>query len=384
MSNSAVPVLATLSYDRLLQLARQRTFEASGGLLNDSSDAGVLTALLKAQSGAIADENAVLNSLVDVAVLKFLEALGIAISPGVQSRVFVTLILNQVSPVPVIIPKLKISRNGIPFFTGGSIEVAAGLGTIEIIAVAAVYGTAGNVSPGDWQILTPHPLVQSVISTVQAEGGEDPEDLATIPPQELIDRLAAGSLTRTSDFEREARKLLGDGSAALAIGKLGADKSTKELGAVHVFGLNPDGSELTADQIVALQLALDQGSPLATIHVSSMVVERLRAYFIVMLAPNADGAAVAATIWAETAAYIHPSSLPPGQAVYVNELVVLAGNVVGVDRVQSAMIGEFDGVAEPDNQSLSFAWSVPRVDVATVECVFGKTTTAYYFTRETS
>lgn len=375
------PTLATLSYDRLLQLARQRVFEASGGLLNDSSDAGALTAILKTQSAAISDQNAVLNSLVSAAVQGFFNSLGIGISPGNQARVFVTLVLNQVSSIPVIIPKIKISRNGIPFYTGGSIEVPAGQGTIDIIAVASVYGTAGNVSAGSWQILEPHPLVQAVVSNSDAAGGTDPESLETIPPQTLTDRLAAGSLTRISDFERELRALIGNGSTTLAIGKLGKDRSSKELGAVHVFGLNPDGSELTDAQIVGLQSELDSQSPLANVYVSSMIVSRLQTYYVVVIESNADGATVAGEIWSQTAAYIHPTSLPPGEAVYVNKLVVLAGKVAGVDRVQSAAIGELNGVEVPNNQSLPYRWSVPRVDACTVEVVFGSTSTKFTFVR---
>lgn len=380
MSNS--PILATQTFDRLLQLARQRTFEASGGVLNDTSEAGVLNALLRGQSAAIADQNSVLNSLVDVAVLRLLAVMGIGISPGTESRVWVTIVLVQPPSTDVTLTRFRFARSGIPFFLEEDvITIPVGVGTVRAVARSAVLGIAANVSPGLGVILEPQPLVQSVVFEEIIEPATNPESLSTIPPQTLIDRLAAGSLTRTTDFERRLRNLLGSGSVALAIGRLGADRQTQELGSVHLFGLNADGSELSTSALQSLQQALDEASPLAQIYVSSMQINRLQASCIVVLDPSADGVLVANTIWDAFREHVRPQKLPPGEAVYVNQLVVLAGQVAGVNRVQSVTMGEIDGALEPGNQLLPFKWSVPRLDRVTVTCIVGATATSYTFNR---
>ena len=376
------PLLATQTFDRLLQLARQRTFEASGGMLNDTSEAGVLNALLREQSAALTDQNSVLNSLVEVAVLQLLSSMGIAISPGSESRVWVTIVLVQPPSTEVTLNRFRIARSGVPFILEEDvITVPVGVGTVRTVARSTVFGIAANVSAGLGVILEPQPLVQSVVFEEIIEPATNPESLDTIPPQTLIDRLAAGSLTRTTDFERRLRDLLGNGSVALAIGKLASDRQTRELGSVHLFGLNANGSELSVVQIQSLQQAIDEASPLARIYVSSMQVEELQASAIVVLENNADGVIVSGLIWDALRDHVQPQKLPPGEAVYVNQLVVLAGKVSGVNRVQSVTLGELNGTLEPGNQLLPFKWSVPRLDKLTVTCIFGATATGYTFTR---
>jgi hypothetical protein len=376
---TAKPTLAVQTYDQLLKLARQRTFEASAGVLNDTSEAGVLSALLKEQSAAIAAQNEVLNSLVDVAVLTMLRSFGIEVSPGSGSLMLVTIVLNQIPSETVRIPRFKIARAGIPFMTVEYLDVPAGVSTVQMTASALVYGIASNVAPGLGVILEPQPLVQSVVFETLVQPGTDPQSLSAIPPQTFIDMLAAGSLTRAIDFEREMRALLGVGSVALAIGKLSADRQTTELGTVHVFGLNPDGTELSAAQIQTLQRSLTDGAPLAEIYVSTIQVVKTQASAIVVLESNAEGQLVANAIWASFKDYVQPHKLPSGEPVYVNQLVVLAGRVLGVDRVQSVSLGDIPGALEPGNHLLPNKWSAPRLEKLTVICVFGSNSTSYEF-----
>jgi hypothetical protein len=382
---SVPPVLANITYDNLLVLARQRTFEASQGRLNDTSEAGVLTAILRQQCQAIVDQNRLLNQVPEIATLMLLKSMGAGLSPGTQARVEVTIVLTEVLTTPATIQRFRIARSGISFTVAGNqdnqslILVPAGASSITVIAIANVFGVAGNVSPGVWQILEPQPLVQSVVSGEAAVNGSDPESLASIPSQVLADRLSAGSLTRKADFERELREVLGAGSTALAIGKLGPDRTTKQLGAVHVFGLNGDGSELTQPQIQAAQLQLNQGSPLADIYVSSIEIFELKASVILVLAAGADPQIVSRLVWDTLKSAISPTSLAPGEAVYVNAAVVAVGKIEGVERVQSVAIGEFLGVPQPTNQPLPYPWSAPRLDAITVRCVFGRNETIFTF-----
>ena len=385
MANIPIPRLANATYEQLLANARQKLFEVSGGRLNDTSEAGVLTALLKQQAAAIDAQNQILNSLPEIATLVLLRSIGIGLNPGTAARVSVTLVLNQVLTVETQIQPFRIARSGIVFQVVGNTDngafvvVPAGSATVEAIAVATVFGVAGNVSPGTWQILEQQTLVLSVVSGDAASGGKDPDSLATTTPEMLAEKLSAGSLTRTADFERYLRDLLGVGSVTLAIGKLGPDRSTKQLGAVHVFGLNSNGTELTKQQMQQLLLEIDKSSPLAAVYVSSMEIFKLRAFVIVVLAANANGQAVSLEIWQAMKEYVSPTNLKPGEAVYVNECVVLVGGIAGVDRVQSVAIGELEGVPQPTNQALPFPWSVPRLDSITVRCVFGRNETAFNY-----
>lgn len=375
------PVLATSTYDDLLKRARQRAFEASNGLLNDTSEASVLTALFKQQAQALIDQNNLLNTLPSLAVEYLLQAMGAGLSGGVPSLVRVTVVLNQISGSDVIIPRFKVSRSGIAFMIVDRLEVPAGTGTIQTLANALVIGTAGNVSPGQGLVLEPQPLVQSVIFEEIVLEGKEPESLATVGSTTLAERLSSGSLTRISDFEREVRSILGRGSVALAIGKLGADKQTREPGAMHLFGLNPDGTELSSTQIQNIQLTIEQFSPLATIYTSTMQVKKLQASAIVVLEQNADGVIVSNAIWEAFRDYVQPQKLAAGEPVYVNQLVVLAGKVEGINRVQSVSMGDIEGVLEPGNQLLPNKWTVPRLDRLVVQCVFGDNVNAYTYNR---
>lgn len=380
-----IPQLASITYDQLLALARQRTFELSGGRLNDTSEAGVLTALLRQQSAAIDDQNRLLNTLPELATLTLLRAMGIGISPGQQATVRVTLVLGEVLSAPTTITRFRISRSGISFSVVGTqnnlsvIDIPAGVSSVETIAVADVFGLAGNVSAGVWQIMTPVPYVSSVVSAEAALGGADPDSLAAATPDKLAEKLSAGSLTRTGDFERMLSELLGVGAVTLAIGKLGPDRTTKQLGAVHCFGLNADGSELTQQQKQQLQSDIDSRSPLASVYVSTIELFKMRASVIVVLASNSGGPTVSAAIWVAMRDCLKPTNLPPGTAVYVNECVVLVGNIPGVERVQSVSLGELTGVPQPTNQPLPYPWSAPRLDAITVRCVFGKNETVFNY-----
>lgn len=216
----------------------------------------------------------------------------------------------------------------------------------EVEAMEA--GTSYNVPPASInRIIVSFNFLSRVVGLSQTVVGSDPE-----APEVTLARQLATLSTRVAvtqdDYELLAQDVLGAGSEALAVGRLGLNTDVEELGAVHLFVLNANkqsASQTQANLVLANLLPKVQAG--TRLYVSPMPTQGVDITSTLALLPTANSADVLPAIDRAVRRYF-ADSLTAGQAVYPDEVSYVIRGVTGVAYVSDTTVSSsIDGLVSP-------------------------------------
>ncbi|NEP14531.1 MAG: hypothetical protein F6K14_30905 [Symploca sp. SIO2C1] len=350
----------------LVELGQFKANEISNGLLNDFTTASPLTAILEAvaivAAVAIGEANNVANTL----ERDRLEALGVTRNSGTKALATAIVTLDALYNSPFFLGSgFRISFGGIEFETIGDLNIAAYQATGEVSIVSLAIGVRGNVPVKAIASYSPVAGVASITLREAASGGTEPET-----EEEWRNRIY-GTLRRRDtlisedDFEAEVIGYLGQGSTALAIGRLKPDYQSYANGYVAVFGLNADGSELNSAQLSELGDYLSRKAAMAAISLDSLNLFDLSISIAANFLPGTDPSGLAAIIEEAIASYLKPGNLKPGEAILNKAIEYEVQQLEGI--IQGLVHVKINGLAQP--QALPYKWSVAKLVAASITLI---------------
>lgn len=363
----------------ILTAMQDACYIASGRKLNDFGAASPITALYEGHSFAILELLYYANKLPSAMSLEFLKIAGIQRRLGAAATVTLTFTLTAPLGTPFYLSAgyaVSDSTNTYNFFTEEDLVIPPGAISGEVLASAEQLGSAYNL-PGYTitNLSETRAFLLSVVNREGANGGLDEETR-----EEAISRgfaaLRRRGLISADDYEQEAQAILGAGSVARAIGQIAADRVNYEKGAVHVFCLNGDGSQVSEGQRNELQTALQRKSPIGVgVYVSTIDLIPLEIYAIAALLPGSNPEIIAAEIYRQVREYLAPGKLPLGQTIKLKEIeyVVRSSGVAYVQSVSSHLNGEVSYADIP----LPYKYSAAKLLDLTVELTLDGQTFSY-------
>jgi hypothetical protein len=280
------PSLYPASARSLLQSIYNEIYSASGGTLNDFSAHSPIVALVEGHVFAILEELYFVNQFPDAAGLSFLATAGIVQILGSAASVTLTFTLSAVLATPFTLSAGYIvkARSGLEFATDSVLVIPAGAisGTVSATSTALIsgvqqtaVGSRYNVPAQSIELLTEsRAFLQSVTNLEAASGGTDAETLDQTRSRGFAALRRRNVLCSADDYEQAAQTYLGAGSTAIAVANLASDRTTEEVGAVHIFVLTPDFTAPNSASLTALQSSLAERSPAGLQNVISVSRDR--------------------------------------------------------------------------------------------------------------
>lgn len=355
----------------LVEQSIAAVFGYSGGLLNDFSSSGPLRVLLEGLCFASAELLYYANKLPKALLVAYLSNYGITRNEGTFATVQLQITLTASFTSAITIPAGYIVRStsgNVSFATTQALIFPAGISSGVVPAAAQQLGTVGNVAANQiTQPLQPLSFVSGVTNPEAATGGSDQET-----EQEAIDRGIAEvrrrNLVSADDYEAEARDYFGVGSVAKAIGNLSGDKTTQQLGSVHVFVLDAQGSTPNQAALNELQGVMQPRVMIGTtVWVSPIELVDVDAKLVARLVEGEDPAEVSAALWAAMQAYLAPTAYPVGQDLILKELEYALRQTGRIAYVESLILnGEGANLAMPEQYAMpsAFRLETELVDAA--------------------
>jgi hypothetical protein len=357
------PAIDDRSEERLYQQAQAIVLGLSNGELNDFSDHGPLGVMLRGQAFSSAELLYRVNKLPLALVVKLLELTGVERSLGAAASVSLRFVLTAPRPVPFTVPKGFIvgSSSGNKLFTTDELLIipAGELGG-NVTATAIDIGTGYNLPAYQVnQATQPLAFLAQVINAEPAQGGLEAESLQAAAVRGLA-RLRERSLVSAIQFRRKAEEVMGQGSRAKAIGLLGADATSFQPGAVHVFCLSPEGNPANQALQAKVAAAMSPFRLLGTsLYVSPMGVVAIAVDVVAKLKSEVAPAAVADSLWAAMQLYLSPSSYEPGASLLIQELRHQLRFALGIESLDAIGVngGSLD-LPMPNGYTLPTAYSL--------------------------
>lgn len=377
------PSLYPEDAQQLLQAMFDACYIASDRTLNDFSPASPIAALYEGHLFGILELLYYANKLPDAMAVQFLKIAGIQRRLGKAAVVTLTFTLSAPLGNPFYLSAgymVSDASNTYNFFTNTDLIIPTGGISGQVTASAENLGREYNLSAYSIRNMSEsRAFLQGVTNTEPASGGIDEETIDEAKARGFV-ALRRRGLTSADDYEQEVRGLLGEGSVAKAVGLLAADKISTEKGAVHVFGLNPDGTQLTQAQILEVQSALRSlpKAPIGVnIYVSGINLVPLEVYAIASLTNGSNPETTAQTIYQRLLEYLKPGNLPLGETIALKELefqVKLAGvEVVQSVSTHTATDASYADIQLPNDYSAGYLLDL------VVELVLGTETFRYSF-----
>lgn len=381
------PSLDNRGEEQLFRMAVDQIYVASGGQLNDFSDSSPTSALIQGQVFAASELLYWANKFSERVLIQYLQVCGIMQRMGSAASVPLTFTLTSPLASAFFIPKNYLvtsqSNPNIGFTTDQVLVIPAGSISGTIAATATDIGTAFNVAPYTLVNLTqPLAFLSSVTNVEGATGGTNPES-----DQELLER-AFSSIRRRGcvtqdDYEQETIAILGEGSTCKCIGNLAGDRISKQLGAVHLFVLNSDGTLLNSAQTNTVLSQLQAKSHVTVqVYCSNVDIYPIQAKAIAKLLPGSNPETTAIEINSVLEEYLLPGRLPLGETIVLKELEYLIRGCVGVDYVQSVVLGGASSGTQTllsTNLKLPHPYSAATLDSLEVELVSEMGSLVYLF-----
>ncbi|NEU81505.1 baseplate J/gp47 family protein [Nostoc sp. UIC 10630] len=308
----------------IVEQAKLKVYNASGGLLNDFTENSPVAALIQGQAFAGAELLYYVNQLPLALVIDFLKITGVTRSSGTKAKTTLTFSISSPQNTIFTIPEgfeVVDSQGKLSFFTDAPLVIPVGLVSGSVTATAEEVGSEYNISPYSITGITqPLTYLAGVTNIEAASGGSDLESEASAINRALT-QIRLRNLVSATDYEQAAEILLGEGSVCKAIGLLAGDKTTRELGAVHLFLLNSNGEPANDAQItyVKSQLAsrIQLGSSLYT---SPIELLPISAEFTARLTIGVNPEEAFDTLWEVFQEYLSPNSYPLGQDLIFYEV----------------------------------------------------------------
>ncbi|HEY9750357.1 MAG TPA: baseplate J/gp47 family protein [Allocoleopsis sp.] len=355
----------------------------SGGSINDRAPHAPTVVLTDAFEFRCKELEYVCDRMIEVAEIKHLQVCGIQRRLGRRATVTLTFTLSATLAQFVLSKGYMVSgQSGVEFFTDDDV-VAFNTNQFTVTASAKDVGTKYNVPAFTLTNLSQtRAYLSGVTNTEAAAGGLDAETIEeTLLRGFRTIRRKRGTLISADDFEQYAKEILGLGSTAKAIGLLKPDRQSKAPGWVHIFALNPDGTQLTLAQ--QQQLAADMNNQIPVfiadgeegedkksptiasgVAVSSIELYPLEINVIATLESGKNPEVRANAIHNALVEFLKPGKLPLGETVVLYSLIaVVAPEVRDVQSInvnvtsynedtQEASVESFFG-----NIPLPYDWS---------------------------
>ncbi|MFS0515154.1 baseplate J/gp47 family protein [Nostoc sp. UIC 10607] len=328
MAENTIPLDSVIIDERseeiIAQQARVRVFNESGSTLNDFSENSPLAALIQGQAFAAAELLYYVNKLPLALVIDFLKVTGVERNLGTKAKVTLTFTIAAPQSVPFNIPQgfEVVDDSGVySFLTDNLLQIPVGLISGSITATAEEVGSVYNTPAYSITNITqPLAFLTGVTNTEAASGGTDLEEVADTITRAL-NQIRIRNLVSANDYEQAAEALLGNGSVAKAIGLLGKDKTTRELGAVHLFLLNADGQPANEAQLSYIKSQLSDSLQLGTsLYTSPIEQIFISAEFTAKLTIGVNPEEAFDSLWEAFQEYLSPNNYPLGQDLIFYEV----------------------------------------------------------------
>jgi uncharacterized phage protein gp47/JayE len=365
----------------ILQGMLDRCYMASDRTLNDFSAASPIVALYEGHLFAILELLYYANRLPEALAVQFLKLAGIQRRLGKVATVNLTFTLTAPLGNPFYLSAgymVSDVSNTYNFYTASDLIIPPGAISGEVTATAQEMGSAYNLAAYTITNLSEtRAFLKSVVNLDAATGGLDEETFDEARSRGFV-TLRRRGLISADDYEQEAMAILGAGSVAKAIGLLAADKITYEKGAVHIFCLNPDGTEPGDGQLLELRNALKTKAPIGIgVYTSAIDLVNLEVYIVAALLPGSNPETVASEIYASLDEYLTPGYLPLGETVKLKELEFVVRSA-GVAYVQSVSTHNTLEVSYTDIP-LPYSYSAAKLYDLTCDLVLDGQTFTYEF-----
>jgi uncharacterized phage protein gp47/JayE len=354
-----IPSLDPRNERELVEQALVRVYNTSGGQINDFSSSSVARSLIEGQAFAAAEMLYYLNKLPLALALQFLKIAGVERKLGTRAIASITFTLSASLSTPFTLPQgfqVVDSVGRVSFTTDVQLVIPAGAISGTVTATCEQLGRVGNV-PAYRLIRFTQPLafLASCTNAQPATGGTNEETV----DQAIARGLAAirrRNLVTGDDYEQEAIAVLGEGSVAHAIGLLGGDKVSYELGAVHVFCLNQTGAVPNTAQLNQVPEMLAQKIQIGTsLYVSAIDLLNVDADLTAKLAVGQDPNQAAEQLWAAFQDYLNPTKFKVGESVLLKEVeyaLRLTGTIANLQALTLNGLGT--------NLAMSYRYSLPK------------------------
>lgn len=345
----------------------------SAGAINDRAPHAPTVVITDAMEFCRLELEYSMDKIAEKAAILHLQTCGIQRLLGSKAQVTLTFTLSATLPQFVLSAGYMVTGGGLEFFTDTDVLVTNAY-QFTVTATAKEEGVKYNVAAYTLTNLSQaRAYLTGVTNLEPARGGlnaETEEDTKARGFQAI--RRKKGVLISADDFEQYAMEILGPGSIARAIGLLTPDKLSKKPGFVHIFCLNPDGTQLNAAQTASLQSQMtsqlpvflqqstQKGTPIASgVTVSTIELYPLEIHVIATLIPGDDPETRASTIYQALTDYLAPGGLPLGQTIILYSLITVVQNS-GVADVQSvvAMVASFNATTQQTSVQ-SFYSNIP-------------------------
>ncbi|MCW5317943.1 hypothetical protein GTQ43_30495 [Nostoc sp. KVJ3] len=347
----------------IVEQAKLKVYNASGGLLNDFTENSPIAALIQGQAFAGAELLYYINQLPLALVIDFLKITGVTRSSGTKAKT--TLTFNISSPQSVIftIPEgfeVVDSQGKLSFFTDAPLVIPVGLVSGSVTATAEEVGSEYNIAAYSITGITqPLTYLAGVTNIEAASGGSDLESEASAINKALT-QIRLRNLVSADDYEQAAEALLGEGSVCKAIGLLAGDKTTRELGAVHLFLLNSNGEPANDAQINYVKSQLSNRIQLGTsLYASPVELLPISAELQYNLSPGVDPEEAFDILWEAYQDYLNPSYYPLSKDILFFEVgYALRNTGVIVDGGTLSINGTPSNIPIPNDYTLPYPYSL--------------------------
>ncbi|MEH1966763.1 baseplate J/gp47 family protein [Nostoc sp.] len=356
-------VIDERSEEIIIQQARVRVFNESGSQLNDFTENSPVAALIQGQAFAAAELLYYVNKLPLALVIDFLKVTGVERNLGTKAKVTLTFNIAAPQSVPFNIPQgfeVVDDSGAYSFLTDNLLQIPVGLISGSVTATAEEVGSDYNTPAYSITNITqPLAFLTGVTNVEPASGGTDLEEVADTISRALR-QIRLRNLVSANDYEQAAEALLGNGSVAKAIGLLGANKATRELGAVHLFLLNASGEPANDAQLSYVKSELSNKLQLGTsLYTSPIELIPISAELTGRLVPGVNLEEAFDTLWEAFQDYLNPNSYPLDQDLLLYE-VGFALRATGVIKEAGYLTlnGSPSNIPVPNAYTLPSAYSL--------------------------
>jgi hypothetical protein len=356
-----LPAIDPRNEEELAKQGQLVVFNRSSGLLNDFSDHNPLAALLQGQAFSGAELLYYASKLPLALVVKFLEVTGSTRKLGTKATATLTFTLTaSLSSAFQILAGFEITNRAGDrrFTTDSDLIIPAGQPSGTVNATAIEAGAGYNLPAYTITVFTqPLAFLASVVNIEASQGGAAAQTVEEAIAQALT-AARRRSIVTADDYQDAAAELLGSGARVKAIGLLGADALSYQLGAVHLFCLDSAGDPTNSaqnDLVFNTLLARIQigtalyVSPMPLLYVSGAIVAKL-------LSGN-DPELVGDRLWTAFDGYLNRHE--PGETLLIGEVVHELRFVGGLEAIDLFNLQELNSNVEmPNNRTLPRAYSL--------------------------
>lgn len=317
-------ILDPRNEEELVTKAQIRVFNESNGLLNDFTDNSPLAALIQGQAFAASELLYYVNKLPLALIIDFLKITGVERSLGTKAVVDLQFYLSAPLNNTFIIPQgfEVVDETGVySFYTNSPLTIPPGLISGTVSATAETVGSNYNLPAYSITGITqPLTFLSSVTNPSPSNGGTDAEsESSTI--KRALDKLRLRNLVSADDYEQAAQEILGVGSRAVALGRLGPNKEDSFNGAVHLFLLNSNGEPANSTQLNLVKNELTTRISLGSfLFVSPIELFPVNGDLIAKLISNVDPEEAADILFQSFEEYLNPALFPEDRDVIIKEI----------------------------------------------------------------